>query len=233
MIANIISSKVLIARVFDRFNIDYLGFVMRVPNWIYYAMKELDVQVPLQPKIIEAEVVDYKVEIPKETHKLNAVSYEGRRLNCINTINQKTNDNMASLVHSTESYELAPGYIITTFEKGIVKFYIDSIPIEYDTTSRIYFPLIPENEELLIALEWYIILRLLQRGHAVGEYSLKVNNEYLNPAMAWEISKKKARNNVTIFTPDEREAISKLINTFLVDKSNYTSVEFNPYKLEI
>lgn len=229
MIANIISSKVLIARVFDKYNIDYSGFVARVPNWVYFAMRELDLQVPIKPEVVEGTVVNYKVEIPTNTYKLYGVSYEGYRLPCINPTNQMVNDDMPNLIHTTAAYELGPGYIITSFEEGTVKFYIDSLPVEYDENSRIYFPLIPDNEEVFIAIEWYIILRLITRGHKVGEFSLSVNNEFLNPAMAWELSKKKARNSVTIFTNDEREVISNMINTFLSDRNYHTSVNFNPY----
>ncbi len=227
MILNTISSKVVIARVFDRFNIDYLGFVVRVPNWIHSAMRQLELQVPLNPEIVVGTVSEYKCNIPPHTRKLYGVSYNGLRLPRIGAINETVKDDMPTLVHDIDKYELGPGYIITTFEEGEVKFYIDSLPVEWDATHKIYFPIIPDNEEVLLALDWFVIKSLLERGHKVGDLSLKENNEYLNPGLAFDAQKKKARNSVTVFDADERQQISNMITTLLNDKDYYNHVAFN------
>ncbi len=227
MILNTINSKVIIARVFDRFNIDYSGFIVRVPNWIHSAMRQLDLQLPLNPEIVIGTVSEYKCNIPPHTKRLYGVSYNGLRIPRIGSINENVRDDMPKLVHDINKYELGPGYIITTFETGEVKFYIDSLPVEWDPIANIYFPLVPDNEELLLALDWFIIKSLLERGHSVGAFSLKENNEYLNPGLAWDLQKKKARNSITSFDGEERQQISNMLTTFLSDNTYYSNTAFN------
>jgi len=227
-----ISSKVCIARVFDRFNIDYSGFISRVPNWIHQGMGELDLFVALQDAVVEDSVVDYKCIIPPQTKELMAVEYEGWRLDRIEGINTAIPAINAEIYHPYAKYELSNGYIITTFETGDVRIYIKVLPIELDANLKLYFPLIPDNEDVLTALDWYILKRLLERGHLVPNFSLKDNNEFTNPALAWEKYKKIARNSVINIDSDTRSEISKILRTFIVDYNYHKTVEFNPYYTE-
>lgn len=226
-----ISSKILIGTVFERFNIDYSGFISRVPNWIHFAMREMDIYTSLLDVVVEVAVVDYKAAIPSATKKIVAVSYLGDRLPRTDTINQKTDDDMADITHTYESYEVNNnGYIITTFEScdaEDLKFYIKTLPIELDTTTKLYFPLIPDSVELITALEWYILKRIVERGHKVRDFTIDSNNEFKNPALAWEIHKKRAINSVDRFDLDERHEISNQIRTFLDDYTFYGYDNFN------
>lgn len=226
-----ISSKVIIGRVFEQYNVDYSGFVSRVPNYVHSAMRELKIYTSLIPKTVDAIVTDYKCPIPEDCEILEGVSYLGLRLKRTDTINQKDSNNMPNLISDKHSYEVNNnGYIITTFKEsneGEFKFYIKTLPIEYDNKTKLYFPLIPDNEDLIEALSMYVIKRLLQRGHKVGEFSLKINNPYLNPGIAWDRLKKVAKNSILSLDGDDRQQISELIRTFLVNKNYYYNEEFN------
>jgi len=138
---------------------------------------------------------------------------------------------MAELAHGEYKYEVDNnGYIITSFEScdsGDLKFYIKKLPSELDTTTNLYFPLIPDDEDLITALEWYILKRLLERGHKVNNYSLSVNNEHLNPALAWDIWRKKAISSISSIDPDEREQISKVTRTFIQNANYYDTDALN------
>ncbi len=225
MVYTYISSKVCIARVFDRFTIDYSGFINRVPGWIYNAMSKLDVPLALHNTAVVGNVEDYKCPLPPQTKNLLAVVYEGQRLYRMGIINQKDNTNMELFLHPYEKYELSNGYIITTFETGEVTFHIQSLPVEFDSHNRIYFPLIPNNEELLEALDNYILMRLLQRGHKVYEYSLKENNPYTNPAIAWNQAIPIVRNSIAKLDSDDRYSISMMLRSFIDNYANYSTGE--------
>lgn len=231
MIYKQISSKVVIGRVFEEFNIDYSGFVPRVPNWIHSAMRKLNLFVSLLNVTAESAVADYKVAVPSDCKLLLGCSYLGKRLPRTDKINQYVTDDMDSLVHDEYSYQLDNnGYVITTFEEcdaDEFKFYYKKLPVELDTTTNLYFPLIPDDEELIEALSWYVVMRIMRRGHKVPGYSLKDNNVYTNPAMAWERHQKIAINSVTALDADERDEISNMMRTFLYDKNYYTSGSFN------
>ena len=94
--------------------------------------------------------------------------------------------------------------------------------MELDSTLNIYFPLVPENEYVLDAIDWYILKRIIERGHKVPGYSLEARSEFTNPAIAWEQKRKLARNKITVMDEDEREKISRIIRTFLLDYNSYT-----------
>jgi len=231
MVYKLINSSRLIGDVFERFNIDYSGFVSRVPNWVHSAMSELGIYTSLVSAVVDGQVIDYKCDIPDETHILEGVSYLGYRLPRHDAINVKDVNNIPTRVSTSDSYELdGNGHIITTFEKcdlGELKFYIKKLPVELDDKTNLYFPLIPDNEDLRIALEWYILKRLLERGHKVGSFSLAVNNIYLNPAMAWDKHSRIAKNSVSKLDIDDRNNVSIMIRTFLSNYNFYYNEDFN------
>lgn len=217
--------------MFDRFNVDYSGFIHRIPKWVFSAIRELDIFVSLVNETVDGEVADYKCAIPDNTKVLMGISYLGSRLPRTEEINMKTNDESSKLAYDYHSYTLDNnGYIITTFEEcdlGELKFYIKKVNTELDTDTNIYFPLIPDNEDLITALEWYILKRLLERGHKIREFSLSANNEYLNPAIAWDKWKHIARNSVARIDADTREELSRLQCTLLTNKYYYSTEQFN------
>lgn len=231
MIYRQISSKIVIGSIFDRFNIDYGGFVSRVPNWIHRAMSSMNLNMELLDDTVDSAVVDYKATIPDECKLLVGVTYLDKRLPRLGYQNQTLATNMPTLIHDQFSYELNKnGYIITTFETaelGELKFYIKKLPSELDATTNIYFPLIPDDNKLIDALEWYILKRLLERGHKVGEFSLAKNNTFLNPAMAWEIARKKAINSIEAMDADERQQVSKIKRDFIQDYDYYDRHSIN------
>ncbi len=225
MVYKQINSKIVIGTVFERFNIDYSGFVSRVPNWIHSAMRQMEIHTSLISKTVDGEVVDYKCAIPSDCKILMGVSYLSKRLERTDKINQKVTDDMDSLVSSRNTYELDNnGYIITTFEtcdSGQLKFYIKTLPLELDTTTNLYFPLIPDNQDLLTALEWYVLQRLLERGHKVRDFRLNV------VTAEFERWARIARNSVGKMDMDERNEISNMMRTFLYDRNYHTSGSFN------
>lgn len=227
---NWISSKVCIARVFDTYNIDYSGFVGRVPNWIYNALGELGSYFTYIHKESPVSVVDYRCEIPIDAVTLLAISYEGLRLKRLDVVNYTMDTDMTTLYHPTEGYEVVDGnHIITTFETGDIIFYYKAMPVVLDPDLNLYFPTIPNNEKLLLGLDAYILTKLLQRGHKVREYTLTANNEFINPALYWKNNKQSIRNSLTVIDLEERELISGMIRTFLVDFNTYDTIKFNPY----
>jgi len=219
MIYKKINSKVIISRILDTYNLNAESFVSRVPNWIYNAMRSIKVSDNLIPAVVYSTVRDYKCVIPDNTIELEAVTYNGFRLPRIDYINQSVSSEMDDNYHPTLKYQLDNnGYIITTFRNGNIRFYIKTFPLSFDADSNIFFPLIPDNEELHTALEWYILRQLLYRRYNLPGLSLRDNNPFTNPALAWEKHKLIARNSLVSLDTDDREAISRMLRSLL---SNY------------
>ena len=222
MIYKKINSKVVISRILDTYNLDAESFVSRVPNWIYNAMRSMRIRANLIPAVVVSYVNDYKCPIPDNTIELEAVTYNGFRLPRIDRINEQTNDDMGELYHPTLKYQLDNnGYIITTFTNDKIRFYIRTFPTELDDVSRLMFPLIPDNEDLLTALEWFILKQLLYRRYNLIGLSLRDNNPFTNPAIAWEKHKKIARNSLASLDDDEREQISIMIRSLITNYNRY------------
>lgn len=228
MTYNWVNSNVLIARVLDTYNIDYTGFISRIPHWVNSAMKELGSYYANIDKELDIVITAYKGELPVQMASLKAVSYKGFRLKRLDILNYNDTVDMSLLYHPDFGYEVVNNnYIVTTFETGTVTIYYKSLPVELDTNSNLYFPLIPNNEVLLLGLDAYILKQILLRGHKVREFSIASNNPYLNPALYWDSKKQAIRNSLAAFDIDDREAISKLIRTFLSDTNEYNLNSFN------
>jgi len=69
---------------------------------------------------------------------------------------------------------------------------------------------------------------MLERGHVIKGFSFEGNNQYTNPGIAFDLAKKKARNSANAFGLEEREIISRLNRSFILDYNNYTEGEYNP-----
>ena len=231
MVYKLVNSKRIIGKIFDEYNIDYSGFISRVPAWIFSAMSKMNIKLGYLSKTVDGQVTDYKALIPDECKKLEAVTYKGYRLPRLGRINESVSTNMDGLYHEDFKYELDNnGYIITTFEScdlGDIKFHIKYFPLELDTETNLYFPLIPEDEHLFTALQSYILMMLLQRGHKVGNLSFEKNNEMLNPMISWKLNSRKAKNSVNRLDLDGKEEISKMVRSFLQDYNYYTQDAIN------
>lgn len=228
MIYSLISSKVCIGRTIERFNIDYAGLIPRVPNYIYSALREISRFPSAYRTVFDIDMIAYKGELPTDMSELLAVLYEGYRLPRVNYINENVAADIEANCHPTAYYQLdGNGNISTSFETGTISVIYKKLPIEYDTNSRLWFPQIPDVEDLLIALDWYILKRLLERGHDVVGYSLNNNNEYTNPALAWDKYKKVAYSSLNPIDFDTRKQLSDTIRNFIVNKNYYYEEEVN------
>lgn len=231
MIYKLVNSKKIISKLFEDRNIDYSGFISRVPNWIFSAMSKLKIPMAYSNETVDGQIIDYKAVLPDECKILLGVSYMGYRLPRLNRINETVTDDMPNLVHTSLKYELNNnGYIIVNTEEcdlGDLKFYIKKFPLTLDATTNLYFPLIPEDENLNEALSSYILMMLLQRGHRVNGLSLDGATPSRNPELRWLRDKKIAKNSINRLDIDEREKISKAMRTFLQDYNTYTQDSFN------
>ncbi len=228
MVYKLINSKVIVSRLFDEYNIDYSGFISRVPTWIYNAMRAIRVSNTLEAITVPGMVVNYKCIIPNGTEELIAITYNGFILPRDTKINEGVVDEMAKLYNYTEKYQLNNmGYIITTFPTGNITFYIKQFPTELDVDSNLLYPLIPNNEELFNAISWYILRNLLYRGHKITGLSLNAGNEFINPALRWEKLKFVARNSLATLDRDDMKNISNMIRSFLIDYNKYNN-DLNP-----
>jgi len=230
MAYNKVNSKVCVAGVLDKYNIPQINWISRAPEWIDRALGLMSIYSKLEyAEPSDITVASYKAELPCDIRLLLAVEYKGARLHCISSpTNTLSATDLALQSHPTEFYELDnSGYIITSFEEGDIRVHHMTSPVVLDTDMNIWFPMIPNNPKVIDAIEQYLLMRILLKGYKITELSLKDNNEYTNPGIAWNIMKKKAENSEVIIDVNEREEISKTIRTFLYDNDVYYNRDFN------
>lgn len=80
MTYNIVSSQMVIAKIYNDFNIDYAGWRNRSIEWIGDCLRELNIYLTLEPFTLESEVIDFKTKLPCDIKTLRAIEYDGYRL---------------------------------------------------------------------------------------------------------------------------------------------------------
>lgn len=231
MVTTFIPGKACIAGVYDRFPVNHNGWEIRAARWISTGLRLLDVPLLMASSTEEATLVEYKCNIPDKTAYIRGVSWKGLRVNRLGVrINADVIEDIPNLAESTYWYNIdANGYITSNLENEDIKIYIYKYIDDLDEDANAYYPRIPDDVEAIEALEWYILKRLLERGHKVEGYSLTSPNEFINPGLAWEKARKKARNSLNSFDSETRELISRLKRSFIIDYNAYTQSDFNPY----
>lgn len=237
MIHKFINGSVCIARVYDRFNIKSASWENRAAEYIYSALRLIGSPFMAFPTQEDGIVEDYKCLMPCDCYRLNVIKYDDYRLPIHNHFNTKIAEDVEDQYHPVNSCELVQGergYIITTFEEGTVTFYYDKLPVEKDRATGIYYPLVPDDEDILDAISWYILMRILERGYKHPIYNIGNQNPVLCPVMQWEGyrgtpgHKTKARNAAMKMNIEEREDLSRMINTFILDDQRLDRGTFYP-----
>ena len=230
MVTNYISGKTCIAGVYDRFPVNHGGWEVRAARWISQALRKMDSPVALEPKTIDATLAEFKTTIPTGTAHIRGISWNGYRIARLGVrINKDIEKDLPYLGDCLYWYDInVNGYITSNLEEGDIKIFVYKYIDDFDPETNCYYPRVPDNEEVLEAIEWYILKRMLERGHDIKGFSLRDNNSFTNPALAWETALKKARNSMNALDAEDRDEVSRMIRSFILDYNQYTQVDFNP-----
>ena len=127
-----VSSKLLIARVLEDFNVDYYDWIPRSFEWIGSELLRLGYNLTVvqadEPYIIS--VKDYTAFIPCAVETISYISKDGIRLSLISSPDFIDNNKKANTV-PTNYYTINNGKIRTGFESGIISIYYKIIITEH------------------------------------------------------------------------------------------------------
>lgn len=230
MLYQLTSSKEIVGRIDNNFDVDYSDWVGRAPLWIADALDQLQMVSSYEEVYIDLEVENYIVNlpdhVPQDIRRIQGVEYDGvllRRLNVLNPIKQP---NVNCEYSSEYTYSIKNGYIVCSFEEGTIRLYYQTPAIEFEVETQIYWPKVPINSIIQGAIEWYIIYSILKRGHKHPTFSLDSKNPITNPYAMWEQEAKKARNQGSPMDIEDRAEMSRLLRTFAVDTTRYLTNDF-------
>jgi len=279
MVHNYITSKDLIERIYNNYNIQSDDFVSRLPTWVLNAIREIGIKQSYILTNIVLYLKDNKSCIPKEIDRIYGVKINGLTADLnydLSTVEKqyyshhyknevvgfngsiyKTEHNAIDdydedlvtpdeekltqtyptvisptdyynaqyleLNHTnfdikywrsrskdTYKYKIVNGWINTNVKEGTIELACGAIPYLYDQDFEMIFPLIPDDENLIQALTFYILGQMLMRGYKHSLLSYTTNNEFLNPGMGWTKYSKLARNSCNAMSPDSKRTLSKL-----------------------
>lgn len=206
MIYNYVSAKYVFHLLIDEFGVESGDWVERANEWVAIAMGKIGVYPTLQLTYEDIEVENYIAKLPCHTKALEGISHNGERLYNAETINATTHCD--SYVDSEKSYTFSSiGVITLPFEEGTIRVHYKTLPLDCDG-----FPLIPDDEWVIEAIQWYILRNLFNRGFK--HETLSIKDAYSN----WERFRKKARSSVYAPDKDQMKAMSDTWNTFLYDR---------------
>lgn len=224
MIINYVSSKLVIARVFEDFNVDYTDWVGRSHEWIGAALSNVGHGLMLVDEFKEVEVENYKAKLPCFVEGLNYIEYEGQRLPPIKSADFVNATKKAETVFDFNYYRIQNGYVYTSFETGTVVVYYRTYATEYDKLTNNYYPMVPDNEKVLEYLVFEVLRHMLMRGYKHHTLNLNYVEGKINGVSGL---KHKARNGMKRLSRDERELISVAMKSLLVNPTGWKNHQFN------
>lgn len=220
---NFISGAEVIARIDNKFTIDFSDWIMNAPLWILNGLLEIDSPISLIEAHTQIEITDFFAELPIGVKGINYISFNGVRLPHVSSMARKTDETPTDYVGPYYTHR-GGNSIETSFKEGFIELYYKQISTTLSPELGIQIPDVPDNIFLIQALANYIMMQLLIKGYKHPTLNLRDNSPYLNPGMAFDKYTLQARNSLGAMTYDERVEVSNLIHEF-VSNYNYANTE--------
>ena len=181
-------------------------------EWIGEAIGKIGVYGQYAILCKEFSVTEYRLKFPCALDNFIGIRYQGYRL-CINpNINaakdvsqwQGVSLGTDNVIHPTHYYTYNEGeYLKFSFETGDVEIFYFGLPCDENG-----FPKIPDNENYVEALMWYVLNRMLLRGykHPLPEITFQYTHDM------WEHFMCRARNEVNTMSIDD---VQEFMNNWL------------------
>ena len=215
---NSISSREVIRRVYDHYDIKTSEWEARAYDWINETLGHIKMYVALEDCHMDIKISSYRAKLPCDIRVLRAVEVDGVKQDLINKGNINKHDSIIldKISDGGDTYELNKrGYIISSKETGTMRIHYKKLPTVFDDELKHEVPLIPDDEKVLFACELYVLYRILVRGYKHPVFNLANNNPELNPAKQWRIWASKASNSIASLNKDQRDLHKDLWTTLI------------------
>ena len=203
----LISSNRIIAELFSDFNISQTDWVNKAYRFIEKAISIIGIDGYYIKNVQELIIKDYRAEAPCEARNIKALLIMENNnpviipLRSSYLINTKFNNNT---LHGYKKATFEDNYIKTNFEEDTCILLYKSIPKDEEG-----FPIIPDNDLLLEAIPFYILMRLSYSG-------------YIHPVITRQEAENKwreyypiARNNINYPTIEEMQSFTEMYNNVI------------------
>lgn len=240
-----ISSKVLIAELYNDYNIQSSDFIQRFPIWCANALGYLKIHQAYVDNEIKGDIINNMFQLPDYCRGVDSVIINNKEavlkfslfdrdsnktINHIPALSPKGDFNKHEITDVITSpinkydnpksdeiieYWISNNWIHTNVNHGEIFVKYRSIPYEYDSETNMTFPLIYNDELLKLAIKLYVLKMMLNRGYIHPIQNLRDNNPFTNPALYLEQIRFKVRTSCNKFTKDRREILANINTTML------------------
>jgi hypothetical protein len=212
MVYNFVSGKIIVAEIYDNFAVKSRDWETRAPRWIASGLALMDISKGWEESVEEVSFTDYKFKLPNHVKALKGILVDDIPMENI----------VASPISSSDverrseyTYYINNGWAHLSEEEGVATIIYMKPPIEIDEESGLHYPLIPEVEEVKIALRWYVLMQILSRGYIHPIFSLNSNNGETNPTYKWNEHRRRAKYFADRMDNPQRHRMAKLLSEFL------------------
>lgn len=225
MINDSVNGKLIIASIYDEFNIISRDWESRSPRWILDALKGLNISLEYGYKTETVKIENYKFKLPCRSELVRGIFVNGKPLNLTRTIGHLLTYDQLELknIQDKRFYTISEKRITTEIESGEAIVVYASIPLDWDETTNMYIPRVPDIQEVIENVKWYILKIILARGYKHPVYSLTTNNPLNNPHLRWEQTKRPARLAARRMTKEQRMQMAEVLSEFTSDPHTYVN----------
>jgi len=218
MVYNYINGKIIIAKMYDEFNIKSRDWENRAPTWIANAMKHLHIHTGYE-EVAEAIPFDnYKLKLPCNVRMLRGIVIDNIKQSRTTSVGFKlTNTNARDFINerNLNQYSISNGYIYLEKESGIARIVYRKLPVEWDDVLGVWIPMIPDIPEVIDNIGWYVLRIILARGYNHPVYKLTTNTRHANPDLMWKHTQKGARIRAQSLDNEGRRIMAETMSTFI------------------
>lgn len=218
MVYNYVSGKIIIAKMYDEFNIKSRDWENRAPAWIADAMKQLHIHTAYEEVAESIPFDNYKFKLPCNVRMLRGIVINNKKIDRTTSVPFKLiNEDVGYYINeeNLNNYSISNGWIYLEKKEGIAKIVYRRLPLEWDDILGMWIPMIPDIPEVIDNIGWYVLRIILARGYQHPVYKLTTNTSHANPYMMWQFTKKGARIRAQSLDSEGRRIMADTMSKFI------------------
>ena len=217
----LVSTKELIPRIYDVYNIQHSNWEMKAPQYFLYALENMKMSCTVEDSIA-IDYTGYKCELPTDIKLVDRIEYNNVKLDISNNIRNISSGKNGFNYYN--EFHINNNWIHFESESGCVTIYFRRPSVEFDCDLNIYFPMIQDIDEIKEALMAYVVMILIQRGYIHPVFNLKDNSPFTNIGMIWKEKRKSAKSKYNPISVEDRTEVYRLLTTLLSNPEDKTKI---------
>lgn len=244
MVYSYISGMAVVEKLAD-LRLETEGWIPNSARWIYEALRKLKCRsASVQAPPVVVDVINGRVALPEWLFSLSAITtLSGDRFVIDRSAICLTGETLAKaqLESIPVSTIVDPNKVVTrqfnnsrnliaviglnyieiNSDDAQVVLYYRKYPSHYVDSLQQEFPVIPDTENTIQAIFFYVLTQILLQGTVHSIYRLKDQNQLYDPMIQWERFRGIAHREINALDDSDLEIISQALTTMFYDKDYF------------